>query len=274
MIFNTGVDAFLGMLETVQNDGRTVSPRGRLCKEILDVQIIIEKPWLIPLEIPNRNLNNFIGIAEGLQLVGQFSVPQIMTDRVSAFAPFLDDGFFHGAYGLRIAGQLNDLVRQIENDRETRQAVLTIFDSNRDLDRVKNDIPCTIAIQYLIRKDADGVERLRTRVIMRSNDLWLGFPYDVVQFAMLQAALAAHFDIPMGAYSHNVGSLHLYQTNEEQALKIPKRLNHLSHVNEDYKPLWAGSIGEISGKARDLFMDKKCKIETEFEFFIKSKYFA
>ena len=46
---------------------------------------------------------------------------------------------------------------------------------------------------------------------MRSNDLWMGFPYDVFQFTCLQTLLAMELDVELGTYTHVAGSLHLYE---------------------------------------------------------------
>ena len=70
------------------------------------------------------------------------------------------------------------------------------------------DLPCTISLQYLIREGA-----LHCIVYMRSNDLWLGFPYDVFCFTAFQTKLAMELGVKLGTYTHIAGSLHLYERN-------------------------------------------------------------
>jgi thymidylate synthase len=55
---------------------------------------------------------------------------------------------------------------------------------------------------------------------MRSNDAWLGLPYDVAQFTMLQEAVAAHWGLALGRYVHIDGSLHLYERDMKAARAI------------------------------------------------------
>jgi hypothetical protein len=46
---------------------------------------------------------------------------------------------------------------------------------------------------------------------MRSNDIWLGTPYDVTMFTQLQLSMARALKMFVGTYRHHVGSLHIYE---------------------------------------------------------------
>jgi thymidylate synthase len=48
---------------------------------------------------------------------------------------------------------------------------------------------------------------------MRSNDVYIGLPFDVFSFTMLQELLARDLGVEVGRYVHMVGSLHLYERN-------------------------------------------------------------
>ena len=48
---------------------------------------------------------------------------------------------------------------------------------------------------------------------MRSNDLWMGFPYDVFQFTNMQVLMSMELGVELGTYTHISGSLHLYKRN-------------------------------------------------------------
>ena len=62
---------------------------------------------------------------------------------------------------------------------------------------------------------------------MRSNDAWLGLPYDVFCNTQLLKLIADILGVIPGSYTHNVGSMHFYERNFE---KINKILN--SHRKE------------------------------------------
>lgn len=244
----------------VLNQGKEISPRGMKTFEVLNATVEITKPWHIPLALENRNLNQGIGAMEALQLVGQMSIPELMVNTSKVFKNFLDDGIFHGAYGPRIYGNLAKVVHQLKKDDSSRQAVLTIYDSNKDLNVVSKDIPCTLSLQYFIRDN-----KLLTRTSMRSNDLYLGMPYDFVQFIGLQAAIAKALDLEMGNYSHTVGSLHIYEQHMREAEFIKaERITEMP-----YKPLWSGdTIEEISSDARMILGGAISSRATKFELFL------
>ena len=48
---------------------------------------------------------------------------------------------------------------------------------------------------------------------MRSNDVWMGFPYDVFQFTCMQILMSMELGVEIGTYTHIAGSLHLYERN-------------------------------------------------------------
>jgi thymidylate synthase len=52
---------------------------------------------------------------------------------------------------------------------------------------------------------------------MRSNDLFRGFPHNVVQFSTLQEVLAGWLGLELGTYHHYSDSLHLYDQDGDVA---------------------------------------------------------
>ena len=54
---------------------------------------------------------------------------------------------------------------------------------------------------------------------MRSNDLWLGFPYDVFQFTCMQVLMSMELGIELGSYTHIAGSLHMYKRDFDKAIE-------------------------------------------------------
>ncbi len=130
---------------------------------------------------------------------------------------FSDNGItFNGAYGPKIVEQLGWCVQKLREDPNTRQAVLTIW---RERPGISKDVPCTCLFQFFNR---DG--RLHLVTYMRSNDVWLGFPYDLFNFTTLQNYVASALGLELGNYTHHVGSLHLYEKNLGSALQANNEL--------------------------------------------------
>lgn len=124
-----------------------------------------------------------------------------------------------GAYGPRLYGggeksQMAKLVAMLKKKQgksDTRQALAQVFRQS-DLRDSSGDVPCTTTLQFLPRRG-----RLHMIVTMRSNDAYLGFPHDVFAFTFIQELVARQLGLELGAYSHFVGSLHLYEKNEKNA---------------------------------------------------------
>jgi thymidylate synthase len=55
---------------------------------------------------------------------------------------------------------------------------------------------------------------------MRSNDVWLGLPYDLFTATILQELMAGWLGVELGTYHHHVDSLHLYAQHDQGALEV------------------------------------------------------
>jgi thymidylate synthase len=142
-----------------------------------------------------------------------------------------DDGYAYWAYGERImAGwevsenpdsrsQLERAIDLLKRDPTSRQAVVSIWQPH-DLSVAEHEpsmqkekvVPCSQLFQLLLREG-----RLHMLTYTRSNDVWLGMPYDVFTFTCLQRVVAAHLGCGVGLYRHMVGSAHLYERYVEDA---------------------------------------------------------
>ena len=61
--------------------------------------------------------------------------------------------------------------------------------------------------------------------IVRSEDMFLGFPHDVAGFAFLQMMIAQELGLPVGTYSHSISNAHLYSDQYESAKELTNRIN-------------------------------------------------
>ena len=120
-------------------------------------------------------------------------------------------GYVNSNYGYQwqrtcwnIISQYERVVQMLEDNPNTRQAALSIYDA-KEIWKYENDTPCTYAIQFTILND-----RLNMAVTMRSNDLWYGFCNDQYCFSMLQKMIADELKIDLGTYYHFVHNMHLY----------------------------------------------------------------
>lgn len=211
-----GVTGYWRLLAKVLQRGKLRSPRGLKTYDAGPMTVVMwDTSASLPLQI-GRNLNKRIAAVEALQLIGQFSSPELTVGASPNFQRFREsNGTFHGAYGRRIQRQLNEIVHKLRQDRDTRQAGMTLWDPWLDNQPGKLDYPCTVAIWFAIVNDT-----LELTVFMRSQDVWWGSPYDWFQFSQLQRTVAGVLDVEPGAYRHTTVSTHIYDEFVEAAERI------------------------------------------------------
>lgn len=202
----TGRIGYTHVVRTVVDWGEARAPRGLQTLDLGHTIIRVDSPYdALPLGV-GRSLNPAIGAGEAVQLIAGRPDHGLMP-RISAnFKRYAEpSGQFHGAYGSRVMGQVGAVVKKIKKDRDTRQAVVTLWDPVLDNVPDRLDYPCTIALNFALVDD-----KLELRTLMRSNDVWLGLPYDIFQFTQLQLTVARALDVVAGRYTHETWSLHIY----------------------------------------------------------------
>lgn len=194
---------------------REVTPRGMATREMLNKTTVTEM-WTPVITVPQRKLGYRFMCAEAAWILSGDNRLETILPYARAIEQFSDDGlFFHGAYGPPIVDQLSYVTDALVRDRDTRQAVLTIW---RKRPVSTKDVPCTISMQFLIRDS-----ELHCITNMRSSDAWLGWPYDQFNFSCVAALVGALYmrrtddPIKLGYLHINMGSSHLYERNYEDA---------------------------------------------------------
>ena len=218
---------YSNLLSAVIINGHPRETRGTRSLELHPVMITLTNPLANKVSHPLRKLNTAYRAAEFLWIhTGRADTEWIgrYNSQVVVYADQHDGRSFFGAYGPHWKFRRQQIVNTLREDPGSRQAVVTFW-QNHLPDNGTRDVPCTVGLMFLIN---DG--KLDLTVMMRSNDIWLGFPYDVYTFTMLQNWVAAQLDIPLGTYYHLANSLHIYSVDLERA-----------HALIEYKGIWDGS---------------------------------
>jgi len=172
--------------------------------------------------IPERKLNYNFMTGEAWWILDGRNDVRSLAKYMGKIERYSDDGVrFFGAYGPKIVDQLSYCIKTLIQDHDTRQSCLTIWRQNPAFSK---DIPCTVSLQFFLREN-----RLYTVANMRSQDIWLGLPYDAFNFSAISffvcLSLRNNHRLPtlkLGELYINAASRHLYETDEEDALKITK----------------------------------------------------
>lgn len=199
-----------GLLIDILDGGQEVKPRGMPVKELIgwSYRVDMDKPII---SLASRKVNHAFMFAEAAWICGGSNWLSDLTPYMKRYADFSDDGvFLNGAYGVKVAEQVAYVADTLSKDRDSRQAIINIW---RERPAQSKDIPCTINMQFFIR---DGALHMVTN--MRSQDVVLGFTYDVFTFSAVAALVRSLLmlrgvDVKLGYLHVHVGSLHLYETH-------------------------------------------------------------
>lgn len=201
------------LVQCLNSYDHIVHPRGMEVREVVNGHYTVPMPAYI--ELANRKVNVPFMLREAAWIISGSNRLEDLTPFIPRYADFSDDGkFLKGAYGPKVIDQLPYVVDAIAGDVDTRQAVLTIW---RERPGPSRDIPCTVAMQFLVRDD-----KLHSVVTMRSQDIVLGFTFDVFTFSMVAKAvqlllLERGIEVELGDLHVNAGSMHLYSDFYERA---------------------------------------------------------
>jgi thymidylate synthase len=220
IIADSSNEAFISILELLNKKGELTSPRDMKTKEILSLNIEIRNPYdrLVTNKIRNMSLKYLVG--EWLW----YERASCRLSEISYYSKFWnkisdDMETSNSAYGARIQGkhkfiqcnQWQNAIDELIRDKNSRRAVIHIS-NYKDLCSTTLDQPCTIFWQFLIRNN-----RLHMIGAMRSNDIVLGYVYDVASFTMYQEKMILELkkksypNLKMGSYYHFTSSMHIYE---------------------------------------------------------------
>lgn len=191
-------------------------------------EIAPNDPRLIFLS--SRKINPVFAIIEGVWILQGDNKLSPLENEISDFSKFSDDGkTLFGAYGYRLrekfeTDQIQDAINILKKDPESRRVVLTMY-SAKDLTENSKDIPCNTSIFLKIVNGA-----LDITVINRSNDLYLGIPYNIFVFGLLQRHISNELSLPIGTQRHFTDCLHLYQRDVQRTKNVIE-CNNLDEIN-------------------------------------------
>lgn len=221
MIHRNQAQAFVSMLARVMSQGDDVTVRGSLTRELTQQVVQVGSPLERYVPVPNRRGDIFAAIAETVWVIAGRNDLAFLSEYLPRAAAFSDDGStWRAGYGPRLrdwhgVDQISESVAALSSDRETRRAVISLFDPASDFGP-SLDIPCTNWIHPTIRAGA-----LHLDVAVRSNDLFWGFSgINLFEWSVLQEMLAYWLDCNVGQVSYWISSLHIYERHLSRAEQI------------------------------------------------------
>lgn len=214
--------AYQQLLAQVQQKGIPQSPRDIATRELRNCLIEITVPCnelpVIASTERQKKMRKYAAAEGELYETGTLVADEWSTKASKFWGKLADSyGLINSNYGFLIQKvrdargktQWEWAKHCLEKDPDTRQAILHINRPKHQYEGVK-DFPCTMHFQFFIR---EGL--LELDVVMRSQDVVKGFPYDVKWFMSRQLLMAEELGVPPGPYTHLVHSMHMYDKDLE-----------------------------------------------------------
>lgn len=168
-------------------------------------------------------------------LMGSRKPAEFLSRHAKIWNEFINiGGVVSTAYGYRWRchfgrDQIASLINLLEKEPSSRQGVVITWDPSDDglnPDRTKKNVPCPFSFVVNI---IGG--KLHLHNLVRSNDMILGFPYDVAGFALLQRILAARLGVRVGTYSHSISNAHIYDVHYDAAIELLTRMGQANTID-------------------------------------------
>lgn len=219
-------DVYRSRISHILQHGSLVTPRGISVIEQIGAWATYDCLYPV-VTLKERRLNYAFMFAEAAWILSGSDELNRIEPYMRRIARFSDNGTtLSGAYGPPFRAQLPYVIDALMRDRDTRQAVMTLW---RQSPGPSRDIPCTVSIQFLIRN-----MQLHAVIFMRSSDVLLGLPYDMFTFAMMThfVALFLPKTISVGNNTIFIGSSHAYNLDYDKLDRIRN-----SEEYWDYAPI-------------------------------------
>jgi len=125
--------------------------------------------------------------------------------------------------------QIKKLINDLQANPNGRRHILSAWNVGK-IDSMALP-PCHVMSQFYISKN----DRLSCQMYQRSADMFLGVPFNIASYALLQSILANILKLIPGEFVHTFGDAHIYNNSieqvKEQLLREPKKLPKLIMPN-------------------------------------------
>ena len=137
--------------------------------------------------------------------------------------------------------QISRVVEDLKMNPDSRRHIVSAWNV-AEVDEMALP-PCHSLFQFYV---ADG--RLSCQLYQRSADIFLGVPFNIASYALLNMMIAQVVDLEVGDFVHTLGDAHLYSNHIEQAdkqlLREPRSLPTI-RINPEVKDILGFKISDF-----------------------------
>jgi len=150
-------------------------------------------------------------------LSGSTNIKYLQKNKVNIWNEWASDkGEVGNMYGVQwrnwdlATDQIQNLIEGIKQNPNSRRHIVTAWNPSDVTGNLCALPPCHVLFQCYVNDD-----KLSTSLYMRSNDAFLGRPYNIASYAILTHMIANVTGLKAKELVINVGDLHLYSTHVE-----------------------------------------------------------
>ena len=137
--------------------------------------------------------------------------------------------------------QISRVVEDLKTNPDSRRHIVSAWNV-AEVDEMALP-PCHSLFQFYV---ADA--RLSCQLYQRSADIFLGVPFNIASYALLNMMIAQVVDLKVGDFVHTLGDAHLYSNHIEQAdkqlLREPRSLPTI-RINPEVKDILGFKISDF-----------------------------
>ena len=205
------LDAWRKILDYIMKNGvEYTDRRKKLCKEALNITAIVESTE---------------GIMKPIEILGKFNkwlypsleqIENVITGKEDSEEYYYNYG--ERAFNYDGFNQVEDYVIPLLKKTPTsKRAFVTFLDPNKDTQSTKKEVPCLVMMNFNIREG-----KLHSTLIIRSNDMFHGWPGNLAQAYFLTRYVAKSLNCQIGTITTTSISAHIFEEQFDYIKKVLK----------------------------------------------------
>ena len=208
---DTSLEAWKQTLKAILEKGKIMTDKDkRQSKEILNI--------IIKIRHPEKDITRPIEIMRSLK---KWVYPDLEELRDVFFKKEASSLYYY-TYGARIFNYSHDLdqvedyvIPLLKKDPSTRRAAIILYHPVIDSKITMKENPSLTAIFFKIRKN-----KLDTTTVLRSNDMFIGWPANIYQVYLLQKYIAGQLGLETGSLTTISHSAHIFEEYKKEVEEI------------------------------------------------------
>ena len=182
----------------------------RTCIEVLNLQITITEPSM-DISKPIEILNSFQKwVYPNLSEISSLVFSKIVN-------PVYDYNYGPALFNYgNMLNQIDDyVIPSLKKNPSSRRAIATLWNPSSDSKITNRQVPGLVFIDFKLRKN-----KLHTTTLVRSNDIFFGWPANIYQVFILQKYICEKLNCKPGPMSTFSTSAHIFDDQIEYIKKV------------------------------------------------------